>query len=739
MHVSKWMRKNSKKIMVFVVIFSMVSFVIGYTGLQIFFSLIGADNPVIGTLEDGRKIRAREFSAAQNELRLLRMLGGDMVLMSQGQQGLAGPLMAYLLFPDSQAVAEAQLPTGLKQAAQRGQIPVSLELIEDFFDERVQSELVWMLLKTEAQNAGSVISDDQARRILQQIIPQLAQGADPARYINAIISQTNLTENQIVRVFADLMGVMFYTGNIINNQDVTLKQIQASIGRSEEKFNAEFVKIPAEWFIDPNSPVESDEMEAQFEAYKNDLPGAYRQENPFGFGYKLPKRVQLEYMTVLLDEVKTQIERPTAEQLEEFYTRNIEQFRYEEPADPNDPEGEQITRTRTFAESLPRIRTMLEQERVNRLANQIFNDAKAMTEQGFATVNVEQADLEQLRSAAGDYARTAQELSQRYHIRVVSGQTGLLSAADFGRDSILQSLRFQHGRQSLPLSELVYNVRLDPTQAHRQIGVPLVRPWENIGPMTGMTYDPQEAKTHRLMTMVRVTDVKSATVPDSMDVRYDVTGMIVLDAQREEKTTTFVLAEHIAADIRLAKAMEKAEAAARELAALAEEHEWDEALAVFNEQLKAAYETADLTLQTVRDQSRMSQDDKERMRLYMAANPASAEFIKDRLTTNALNEMLYQLLENGQETTGDITKALTVEQTRASYAVKRVTRIAATEADYVDNKAITALQLNTASSAEPALIHLNIRNLLNRLGYTSTQEGVIVDEPAPMLPVDGGF
>ena len=734
MHISKWMRKNSKKIMVFVVIFSMVSFVIGYTGLQIFFSLLGSDNPVRATLADGQKIRARDFTAAQTELRLLRMVGGDMILLSQGQQGLIGPLLAHLLFPDSQAVAQAQLPIGLKQAAQRGQIPVSPDVVEEFFNEQAPSELVWILLKTEARNAGSIISDDMARNILQNIIPQLAKGIDANRYVQSVISQTGLTEGQIVRTFAELLGVMFYANNVINTQDVTLNQINTMMGRNYEKFNADFVKIPAEWFIDPNSPVDSDEMKAQFEAFKTVLPGSFSEENPYGFGYKLPKRVQLEFMTVLLDDVKTKITPPTNEQLEEYYTRHIEQFRYQEPADPNDPEGEQITKTRSYAESLPQIRNMIEQERIRNLANQIFNDAKAIIEKDFATLNLEQANLEDLQKAAGDYLKTAQDLSQRYNIPIQTGKTGLLSPVDFARDSILQTFRLQFGQRRLPLSEVVFNVRLDPAEPHRIIGVPMVRPWENIGPMAGMTYDFEAGKTYQLMTMVRVIDVRPQEIPESMDITYDATGMIVLESQREEKTKTFSLAEQIAADIRLAGAMKKAQAVAETLTALIEQHGWDEAIALFNENHKAEYGTPDISLQTVTGQTRMAQNEIEQIILYMAANPGSGEFIKDRLRTNVLNEQLHSLLENGQDSTGTIIKPLVVPQTRAAYVVKEVSRLPATEQDYLDNKAMTALQLDMESTAEPALIHWNVKNLMKRLGYQQVEDA---RSAVPAEPMNG--
>jgi len=728
MHFAKWMRKNSKKIMVFVVIFSMLSFVIGYTGLQLFFSIFSGDREVVGTY-DGGKLRVREYRNAQDELRLLQMLGGDRVLLAQGQQGLAGPLMAYLLFPDSSFVGEVELPTGLKQAAQSGQIPVSVDLIEAFFAERLQPEVTWHLLKAEAANAGSRVSDAMARELLEQILPQLFQGFDAGQAINSIVAQTHVTESQLVRTFADLLGVLFYAGNVTDSQAVTLPQIQASIGRNQERFDAEFVRIPAAWFVDPNIIVEPGQLEMQFEAFKTVLPGTPTEDNPFGYGYKLPKRVQLEYMVVLLDDVRKQIERPSAEAMEDFYSRNIEAFRYQEPADPNDPEGQQVTKTRTFAESLPDIRSYLEQERVQRLANQIFNEARTLTERGFTAINVETADFDQLQAAAGDYdyEQAAATLSGRYNVPVQIGKTGTLSAADFAQDSILRGLRLPHGTTSVPLSDVVFAVQRDSKDMPRRIGVPTVRPWETIGPMAG--------QVSRLMAMVRVTEIYEQAVPETMDVAYSVAGMILPTVQPQDNEAKVSLAEQVAADVRLLKAMETAQEQAQRLASLVQEHGWDEGIEAFNAEFDAG--EAEAALETVRGQTRISKADMEMMRRLMTTSPVNAAFIQVRLNEAGRNDMLYALLPDSEKTTGVIHEMLGVNKVQTAFVVRSVTRVPATEADYLENKVNTAFQLSMIDSAGLALRHLKPGNLFERMNYVSVQTPVVeVDEPA-LPPVEG--
>jgi hypothetical protein len=740
MHISKWMRKNSKKIMVFVVIFSMVSFVIGYTGIQIFFSIFGGGNPVIGTYDGGgQKVRAREFMAAQGELKLLRMLGADRLLMAQGQQGLAGPLTAHLLFPDSQFVGD--LAAQLKQVAQSGRIPVSVDKIEEFFGERTQAEITWILLKAEAHKAGFHVSDEMARTLLGQFLPQLAQDADANQMINAIMASANVSEDQLVRIFAELLGVMSYASNVTDSQAVTLNQVQAAIGRSKETFDAEFVQIPAEWYIDNITPVAQEDLARQFETFKNILPGTFSDDNPYGFGYKLPKRIRLEYMAVLLDDVKTQTEKPTAENMEDYYSRNIERFRYEEPVDPNKPDGEKVTKTRSFAEAMPQIRNGIEQERINRLANQIFNDAKTITEKGFAAVNVEEAAIDQLQAAAGDYMQTATDLSGRYKIPVLSGQTGWLSTADFGNDSILRELRLQQGAGAVQLAEVVYAVELNAKDTPRRIGTPVVRPWENIGPMIGGHSDEAARQYHRLMTMVRIVGIEEETTPAAMDVSYSTKGMVILPSQQQEEgQTTFILGKQVADDVRRVKAMEIAAARAQSLAAMVKERGWDEAITAFNAEYAPKEGDPKVNLETARQQMRLSAADMEMARRHMAANPISASYVQTRLKTNILNDLLYDLLPDGESATGTIFEVVEVKAKEACYVVKAVTLTPATEADYLENKVMTALQLNTGEMMELALVHFKTKNLFDRMGYKA-EAASIIERPAPIdLPAPGeGF
>ncbi|MHC5083237.1 MAG: hypothetical protein ACYTET_04780 [Planctomycetota bacterium] len=332
MSLVKWIRKNNRKIMTFVVIFCMVAFIIGSFGLQMLSNIFGASNRVIATYDNG-KIKQKDFMAASNELNVLKSLMADRYMMALGRQTLAGPLTVKLIFPDSPFAGD--IAGQLKQAVQQGQLPLTNDELDDYFNQPSErAEILWILLRDEAYNAGCITPTENARQTLKAIIPQMTGNQlDAAGLVSRIIGESNITEEQIIRVFADLLSVIDYSANVMNNQAVTTNQVKASLARGKERIDADFVKIDADSFIDEKAEIADADLQQQFDAYKNVLASAATDDNPFGFGYKLPKRVKLEYIVVKMDDVKAQTAKITADEMESFYSRNLDQFTKEEPTD----------------------------------------------------------------------------------------------------------------------------------------------------------------------------------------------------------------------------------------------------------------------------------------------------------------------------------------------------------------------------------------------------------------------
>ncbi|MCD6174738.1 MAG: hypothetical protein J7K65_03085 [Planctomycetes bacterium] len=747
MHLVKWTRKNMQKIMVFVIIFCMVSFVIGSVGLKLIVGIFGGNNQLIATYGDGQKIKSPDYIQAQNELGVLRMLMADQLLMAQSSTGTTGPLLVHLLFPDSQF--SAQIASQMKQAVQRGQLPISYEELDNFFQQQPERpEILWLLLKNEAHQAGCAISNETAAQTLRYVIPQMTGNQlDAAALVNQIISRNNISEEQILQILSDLMSVMAYAETVMDSQAVTINQIKAALGRGKERIDAEFVKIDAKPLIDKNIDITDTQVQTQFDTYKAVFPNNPTDDNPFGFGYMLGKRVQLEYMVVLMDDVSKQIEKNTAEAVEEYYSRNIARFQTTKPSDPNDPESEKVVKTRSFAEVEASIRQAIDAEKALTQANILFNEIKDKTESGFETLNFDEASVGELQKAAGDFVAVSDKLSEKYNIPIASGKTGWLDAATFGQDKILANMGVRRGQNTLQLSDLAFAAAEVKPQRQR-IGIPSVRVWENIGPLSSGYYSKEDSKFYRLMALVRVVGIQEATVANDANTTFDTQGIVLGDRQTEDDTT-FSLADRVKDDIRLLAAMDATKVRANELATLISIQDWDKAITAYNskyakgektaaeEDAPAEKDAADsqrIELGSVKQQLRISQGQLAMAKQMMLQNPASARYLQEQLTGGMLTNQLYALLPEDAETTGTTQTVVAFEPQAACYVVKEVIRQPATTADYLDNKAKAALQLNAAESAGLALVHLGPDNILERTGYQPQRHEKSDDQPEENAP-----
>ena len=731
MHLVKWTRKNMQKIMVFVIIFCMVSFVIGSVGLKLIVGIFGGNNQLIATYGDGQKIKSPNFLHAHNELEVLRMLMADRLLMAQSGNGMTAPLLAHLLFPESQL--SAQVASQMKQAVQQGKLPISLDELDDFFQQQPErSEILWLLLKDEAHRAGCILPNETAAQTLRYIVPQMTNNQlDAAALVNQIISRNNISEDQILGILSDLMSVMAYADKVMDNQAVTINQVKAALGRSKERIDAEFVKVEAEPLIDENADITDAQIQSQFDAYKATVPNNPTDDNPFGFGYQLGKRVQLEYMVVLMDDVNQQIEKPTAEAVEQYYSSNIARFQTSEPSDPNDPESEKITQARPFTEVEAEIRRSIEAEKAITQANILFNEIKDKTESGFETLNFDEAAVGELQKAAGDFVTIGGELSKKYNIPIVSGKTGWLDAAVFAQDKILANMGVRRGQTLLRLNDLAFAAAEDKPQRQR-IGIPSVRVWQNIGPLNGGYYSEEDSKFYRLMALVRVVGIQEAAAADDVNTTFDTRG-IVLGNQPTEDDTTFVLAEQVKNDIRLLAAMDAAKIRADKFAASVSGQDWDKAITAYNSEYakdeEPAADSQQIELGNIKQQLRISHAEIELAKRIMLENPAAAQYLGQRIISSMLTDRLYALLPEDAETTGVIQTVLPFEAERGCFVVREVVRQPATTADYLDNKAQMALQLNAAESAGLGLIHFAPDNILERTGYQPQQQQEPDDQP----------
>jgi hypothetical protein len=726
MNLVKWIRKNERRLITIATIFIMLSFVGGTALMQILERMGGGVNRTVARFGEKKRITPKHIMRAQSELQVLKYLRGDIFCrfktMRYGAPDFRAKLLGQILFPDTQSASDVN--TELKQAMAQGQLKVDVAQIEQFFMQSGgNSELFWILLKAEAQEAGCVVSTAQAREMLKGFILQIMQGQlTAADLVESIIKSQAVTEEQIIRIFADLLSVLAYAELVTENEDVTTSQIRAAIARNGERIDAEYVKIAAADLVEEQAEPSEEELLEQFNSYKSYRQGETSGENLRGFGYKLPARVRIEYLLAKMDDIEGIIDAPTEEEMEQFYQRNTNApmysrlFKYEVPVDPNNPDGEKLSKTKAYAEVMEQIRAILTREKTDRRADMIFNEARSAVEAGFENLDLNIATSEQLSAAAGDYGEAAKELAEKYGISVYSGKTGMLNADDIASDETIGRLSMD-GRNQMPvyLGKIALAVEEASGSTLGYFDVPRPRMWENIGPM--------KDRFGSVIAIVRVVEAAKALEPEDLNMTFSTTGAVVdVEEGKEEEEKVYSVREKVVEDCKLLKATEAAKGLVDELAGLVKEKGWDDGLSEFN---KAHGEEGDgesaatekFKIDKVTGRTRVADSDVEQIKQFAAENPMAANYLREMIESKEMLDKMYELLPPGQAESKGINVVLELTAQGGYCLVKDVSRTSVTKEDYNRTKGMIAFQLNMARADSLALVHFMPENIIKRTNY----------------------
>ncbi|MBN2512146.1 MAG: hypothetical protein JXB18_04335 [Sedimentisphaerales bacterium] len=721
----KWIRKNRQTVMTVAVIVLMVAFVGGYGLEELLMRMGQSGKQTFATYGDGMKITNQDMATSARELETLKAIGANQLLFSKqtlvGTPDVTSMMLGYLLFGDSQIAGRLRLQ--LHEYAKNGQVPLSISKIDEFFTQDIdRPDVTWILLSNEARDAGIVVSNEQSAAVLRQVISQMSQNqSDPAAIIRYISNQIKVEPVEIISTFGKLLAVLNWATIVCDNENVTTAQIQSTVGRMMERIDVECVKFPSDWFVSTSAAPAEDQIKAHFEAYKNVLPGEISDQNPYGFGYMLPHRVQMEYFIILSDDVKKQIEKPNAEALESYYSSNIERYRTQTPVDPNKPDGEQITTTKTFAEVSSDIYRTIERERTQKLMQLIMKDAKDWLDENMLTLDMEKATADQLQQASGDYSQIAARITEKYKVPVAVGRTGQLSRSDLAQDDCLNDLQVQPG-MNLRLADVVFAVSTDSVPQKSKIMDYVPRMWANVGPMNGGYYSQKDAKYFEITAICRVINIQKATPAESVDTEYNVAGAVFDKTQADQKV--FQLKKQVTEDLRKQLAMTEAAARAEEFKQLIAASDWDKAIEQYNTKYApkdpntvASEAFRKLAVTSLPRQLLISDSDLARMRQIAAGNPAYMDYMKNRAVNNMLNKLFFAILGDRDES-GVISETFEFKPGLAWYVTKSIKRQPAAKEDYLDNKIASAMQTNLMDTVGLGLVHFNPQNIRTRLNYT---------------------
>ncbi|MEE9366231.1 MAG: hypothetical protein V3W44_06035 [Dehalococcoidales bacterium] len=727
MNLVKWMRKNNRTIMTIVVIVIMLGFVGGVGLQQLLRRAGGGKGEVQAYYLDDKTIRGMDIFQANNELKVLRSLfAGEMLRYRQnlfGAPDFKSRLLGELLFPDSQSAAMASLQ--MYQAISQGQLNVSGAEIDAFFNQvGGRSGIYWILLNAEARRAGCVVSPSQAREALKRFIPRMTEGGlSAAALMRNVINNYRLPEDDIMRIFADLLGVMVYAEIITNSEAVTTDEIRAMLGRTGEKLKTEFVQFAAADYLEEQTDPNQETLRAQFETYKAYEQGRVSDENPHGFGYKLPDRARLEYIIVRIADVAELIAQPTQNDMEKYFTDNIDLFTEEVQVDPNDPDSK-MQRVKNYADVAGEIRNRLTNERKERLANLIINDALELADAAFVNLEMDKATSADFKAAAVAYEEVAPKLSQTHNITVYTGKTGMLSINGLAGDQNLGMLAME-GQSQVPvdLSKLVFAIdELDAREMGR-FELPAPAMWANIGPLRD--------RRGAILALVRVVDAAKAEVPIDMNVSFSIKGAVLDKPDEPENTDDEVhsVLQEVSQDCKLLEAMNTCKARADEFVKLLADKTWQEAVDEYNKAHEKKDESGNLVAgsqlrsRKLTNRLRTAQQDLKQSVERFADNPMAAGYIKTMIESKRLDDRLYELLGDDKTEAKDINAIMEFKPNASYYVVKDLSRTQVTKEDYLTSKSTAAFRRNAGQSDSLALTHFNPDNVFKRLNFRWAQEG----------------
>ena len=356
MNLVKWFRKNNTKVMAVVVIVILFGFIGGGTFLQYISQRSTGLHKTAAYFSDNRKITNNDIVAAREELQILGSAGTAELLQNIGIPlfnnvlDLRTVLLGELLF--SERRTSPGLVNYIKRMIRNNEYRISDKQISDIYKRSAPSEIYWYCLKKETEFAGVRVSNDDARRLLVDAIPRIPQfrGATYSQLIGSTVKRLGISEERILTTFSKLLAVLEYAKMCCSGEDITTLQLMQEVSWDGEAIDANFVKIDSALFAETQSEPNQERIVEHFNKYKKFFTGVADEENPYGFGYKLTDRVQLEYIACRLDDVSAIVTPPTQEEAEQYYQKNREQFTEQVPSDPNDPNSALTERIRGYAE-----------------------------------------------------------------------------------------------------------------------------------------------------------------------------------------------------------------------------------------------------------------------------------------------------------------------------------------------------------------------------------------------------
>lgn len=174
--------------------------------------------------------------------------------------------------------------------------PMEMPLPAAMFGAQVAQQIddkpeLFMLLRHEAIESGTRVDNDQVQEIL-------------TNYVHLSPSAQEKYGDEIQQAVRDMLLVNANFERASSGIKISQPAVDQAVARQIQEIKLNVVELAASRYQDSVAVPSPEQVQKQFDKYADVAPGTPSATNPFGFGYRFPVRVRVQYLSINQSDVK---------------------------------------------------------------------------------------------------------------------------------------------------------------------------------------------------------------------------------------------------------------------------------------------------------------------------------------------------------------------------------------------------------------------------------------------------
>lgn len=778
MSAMRWFRKNNKKIMVIAGCILMVAFLLPAA----FFRTSGR-NPAEQEIAwfndtDGKKIEITQgmLESAENELKALDMLKISNINLIYSRQNEyyskqkkylpgfvnieSGPIFATHILLFSSINSDPQAMDSIRwyrnelyrkaESSDWAQEEDTLNFLKESIQrltgvEGRDAAYYYLLLANEAQQMGILPTVNTVDQLLGVRQIQNIKIAD-------ILKRCNLRETgQLKKAVANYVAIVRYCDLVTKPLAISMPQLKKYIRDDiqEENVSGTYVAFRAFQFRNQIGEPKLEELREQLNQYKDCEPEKVTEENPYGFGYRLPDRVKIEFLMIDLDQVQKGIEKKFEQKdilqrgnlLQSYWNEDKTWYLKQYQSRQKNPENDSAEKSNDDSQDERYARLEWEKNKVWQkrqallAAKNLVNKARDNSQKILSLAELKQLSPDQRATRAADYPDLVKQLKKNSspndpNILYDPDYDGYyFSAQDLYRLGWLGNAVLQRPNQTpLPVADILFQCRPLHQGIVTRLDETPVELYEDIGPLTAGSPGSEKA-----VYLVRIVSVDPARPPVSL---YD-DGSLGPAPDSFDPNENNPLFQRVDQDWQKLQSFSLATDEANRFAESTDPN-WAGAIAKINEEHNRDPNLPgpiqENSLENTKQQIENFRQQITQIQNILQKNPQMANYFQSQLQKIQLQIMgIYQLRKKAMELAQQRQEKNTADQDRAvlrredkltCLVFKNLKLPPASQQEYLRRKPMIAQDTILSEQELLAVIHLTPGNIEKRTGlHRKTHEG----------------